>query len=226
MFEYLHYAINNSQILVERRLNQLQTWKANQFNSSHPISKEFKKWFGYQLNIIVSPKNYVASTTVSHVANLDSAVNHVINILEKLNDFLKTIDFKIFSSAIGIEEGYRDTYAFVYPQAKLNRPIFLAYSFIIKDISFKDGIGVFNSKSTNNFAEEAVNTICHESSHFNDIGGLDDIYIIVNNVQIGPYGESQCIDIAKYHPSVSLYNSENMSFFVQGENYINEIYFS
>ena len=36
MFEYLRYIVNNSQILVEERLNQLEVWKKNRFFKIKP----------------------------------------------------------------------------------------------------------------------------------------------------------------------------------------------
>ena len=136
--------------------------------------------------------------------------------------FLKILEFKSFFSGISIEEEYENTYAYVFSHAKLNRPIFLAYSLVKQDIKLNNGKYSFNLTS-NNFTQEAVNTLCHELSHFVDLGGLDDVYTIINGKQYGPYGDKSCLDLALYHPSASLLNSDNLSFFVQGNNFKNEI---
>ena len=104
----------------------------------------------------------------------------------------------------------------------MNRPIFLTYSLVKQDITLNNGKGSFKL-TINNFTEEAVNTLCHELSHFYDLGGLDDIYTIVNGTQYGPYGDKSCKDLALNHPSASLMNADNLSFFIQGNNFKNEI---
>ena len=84
MFEYFRYVVNNSQILVEERLNQLKNWKKDMFSRKYPISNEFTKWFGYQLNVIVNPRTYHTSSPVNSVSTIDLSVSHVIDILEKI----------------------------------------------------------------------------------------------------------------------------------------------
>lgn len=233
----LLFGINNAEFYLLKRKKSLEKWKLAGFpnRTSDGIHSEFKTWFGYYRGIRTQlNSNYTITegfgntpATVPLVVTVNVAVDHVLSLIEKQLKFLQE-ELKLLNFMSGLSiTGYQNTFAYVYRSGILSKHIFLCYRIFMPDIIFSGNTYRLNNINALDFSREVVNTLCHELSHFDDLGGLRDLKIENNSTRniTGPYGDVPCKLLAQRYPSVALRNSDNFSFFIQGASFENKFDF-
>lgn len=231
----LIHGINNAERLLSKKLYSLEKWRRGGFTPlpSDSIHTDFLNWFGYRKgstyrnNQRYQVEANGAVVAVQNIPSLRSAVDYVVNLINLQLKFIREeLTLLNFMSGLSISN-FENTFAFVYKDGVVKKHIFLCFRIFSPDIIYNSNKFNINNIGSRDFSLEAVNTLCHELTHFRDLGGLSDMKIIHNqsHTEIGPYGETDCRDLALQYPSVALRNSDNFSFFIQGATFENKYEF-
>ena len=206
--------INESLALLKQRKSELTATPL-----TPAAAARFKLWFGYDSTSSFTPSTtYTAEFqnspyTPPHVATFVAARTHIVGVMDKLIGALEE-SIRVSQVVRGFRGGnYSSLFAYVYGDDTTHRHIHLAGSFVG---ATPTSMPILNNSSNLDWDND-VNTIVHETSHFDDMGGLLDIMIkeiAPPNVEYGPYGSGPCQAVAANYPSVALMNSDSLSFYI------------